>query len=437
MTNKSGTERYRHAQVGWLMIVVGVMAWAETSAWGEFPKEVTITGRTIECRTAEEIRAIGLECEEMPWQENAARVYIEAMNAYVPASMEMQKKGDAGVKQLDFGEDTKAIAEHLADNKHALELVKQANRMQRSVFPVHKTARITEMKILSLWPLWQLEREMMWRSVLQFQQGKQDEAVESWREAMRVAEMTAKPAMMLFVMLEIAEEKGAVEAMDRMVKSGKMNEETLKELGSAMKNVSRSSSQDFAKAVKAERAWHMAMVDDLLAGVDVLTAMGGVSRPEIDEVKWRTEFDANVTRKNLKAVYDFFDEEASKPAWEALKAENRFDAFWKKHEAEWDTTTQMIALRTDQPLVASFKVHAQMDGLELRIALERYKLAKKAYPKTLGELTPGYPKKTPTDPFSGKEYQYRTTDNGGFLLWSVGEDLEDNGGSDKDITFKN
>ncbi len=62
------------------------------------------------------------------------------------------------------------------------------------------------------------------------------------------------------------------------------------------------------------------------------------------------------------------------------------------------------------------------------IALKRFHLQNGAYPTNLNELAPDYLKQVPMDFMDGKPLRYRLRADGDFLLYSVGEDGEDNGG---------
>ena len=62
-------------------------------------------------------------------------------------------------------------------------------------------------------------------------------------------------------------------------------------------------------------------------------------------------------------------------------------------------------------------------------ALERYKLANGRYPNELVDLTPRFINSIPSDPIDGKPLRYRPETNGGFLLYSVGVNGIDEGGS--------
>jgi hypothetical protein len=60
--------------------------------------------------------------------------------------------------------------------------------------------------------------------------------------------------------------------------------------------------------------------------------------------------------------------------------------------------------------------------------LERYRLATGKYPETLQTLVPQYSPKVPRDPIGGEPLRYRLTDNGRFILYSIGWNEKDDGG---------
>jgi hypothetical protein len=62
------------------------------------------------------------------------------------------------------------------------------------------------------------------------------------------------------------------------------------------------------------------------------------------------------------------------------------------------------------------------------IALHRYRLRHGDWPMDLGQLVPELMRRLPIDYMDGEALRYRTNDTGGFVLYSVGKDLEDNGG---------
>jgi hypothetical protein len=76
----------------------------------------------------------------------------------------------------------------------------------------------------------------------------------------------------------------------------------------------------------------------------------------------------------------------------------------------------------------SYRIKIYSQATVTVLALLRYGQDKGSYPQDLQELiAAGYLKEMPIDPFSGKPLIYRKEADG-FILYSVGEDFEDNGG---------
>jgi len=65
----------------------------------------------------------------------------------------------------------------------------------------------------------------------------------------------------------------------------------------------------------------------------------------------------------------------------------------------------------------------------LPCALERHRLANGQYPENLGALAPRFLDKLPNDVVSGTPLNYRRSDDGNFVLYSVGWNEKDDGGA--------
>jgi hypothetical protein len=74
------------------------------------------------------------------------------------------------------------------------------------------------------------------------------------------------------------------------------------------------------------------------------------------------------------------------------------------------------------------RLQSQVDQAQIACALERHRLARKAYPPTLVDLVPEFLPKAPRDLFSGELLRYEPRGQRRYGLWSVGWDLKDDGG---------
>ncbi len=74
---------------------------------------------------------------------------------------------------------------------------------------------------------------------------------------------------------------------------------------------------------------------------------------------------------------------------------------------------------------------AEALAAQTALAVERYRLAEGHLPESLENLVPGCMELVPKDPFDGRSLRYFTRENG-FVVYSIGDDLTDNGGAERD-----
>jgi hypothetical protein len=73
-------------------------------------------------------------------------------------------------------------------------------------------------------------------------------------------------------------------------------------------------------------------------------------------------------------------------------------------------------------------IQSQVDLARVACALERYRLAHGEYPEMLDTLAPQFIGKLPHDIINGQPLHYRRTDDGNFVLYSIGWNETDDGG---------
>jgi hypothetical protein len=85
-------------------------------------------------------------------------------------------------------------------------------------------------------------------------------------------------------------------------------------------------------------------------------------------------------------------------------------------------------LSLDRVLARCMSMEASRHMMITAIALKRYHLRNGEYPEDLTALTPEFLAVVPRDPVDGQPLRYRREGENLFLLYSVGEDAEDDGG---------
>ncbi len=122
--------------------------------------------------------------------------------------------------------------------------------------------------------------------------------------------------------------------------------------------------------------------------------------------------------------------ETARPYWEhPAPVKNIFDP--KTSGLPWYSFMAQVAISIVPPYrktMAAAQAHVQV--AQTALALLRHKLAHGAYPTALAEIDPAFLPEIPLDPFTGQPLVYRP-DGDGFLLYSLGENLKDDNGTEE------
>lgn len=92
-----------------------------------------------------------------------------------------------------------------------------------------------------------------------------------------------------------------------------------------------------------------------------------------------------------------------------------------------------LAPALSRTMLSFFRHETQREMTVAAIALERFKLRHGSYPARLDELVPEFLPAAPRDFMDGKTLRYRKNADGTFALWSVGENLVDDGGDPRPL----
>lgn len=96
--------------------------------------------------------------------------------------------------------------------------------------------------------------------------------------------------------------------------------------------------------------------------------------------------------------------------------------------AIYTTLTLMLAPALERTMEKADRLLTISRMAEIACALERYRLANGGYPETLEALKPTLMSEVPSDPCTGKPFQYRRTGDATFQLYSLGLNGRDDGG---------
>jgi hypothetical protein len=94
----------------------------------------------------------------------------------------------------------------------------------------------------------------------------------------------------------------------------------------------------------------------------------------------------------------------------------------------WNFFAKLLLPALGRAAIKSAREQVSVDLARGAIALESYRLAHGQYPESLDALAPQFIAQVPHDVIGGKPLKYRRTDDGQFILYSVGWNETDDGG---------
>ena len=181
--------------------------------------------------------------------------------------------------------------------------------------------------------------------------------------------------------------------------------------------------------------------DPFLAAVDQVVGWGRRSF-EVSDVAgrcftWRwywSYLDENLLLQSTESELQLLRSVQRSVPWQEARGRYReaaevWDRPLRQHEQVLLFSRQKTreSVENPQPYLRQAETSRQL--LISAIALERYRLRRRRYPDELALLVPDFLVRLPRDPIDGQPLRYRLNADGGFTLYSVGDDGVDQGGN--------
>lgn len=123
----------------------------------------------------------------------------------------------------------------------------------------------------------------------------------------------------------------------------------------------------------------------------------------------------------------FADEQAHRIYPE--RAKDYEDEISKWRRTPYNFSSKLLLPALDRSVLRAGRLQTNLDQARLACALERHRLANGQFPEILDALVPKFVAKLPTDVITGGPLKYRREPDGRFVLYSVGLNGVDNGGT--------
>jgi hypothetical protein len=362
--------------------------------------------------------------------ENAAYTIMDAFPYYKQWDKDKAKplpvvgQAELPARREPMDEEMKAlIAQYIADNNEALELLHAGTSIEHSRYPIDLTAGF-ETKLPPLQEIKTAVKLLKLEAILHIENGDGKSAIRSTISSFGIARSLAKESMIISQLVRVACQNLAATTIEYCINRVELTDEQLVELVECVHNAEHIS--DISCAFVGERCMGLrffkspeSMNPDIIEGIpfrSILELYKAVGLAEADTIIY-----LDLMENYIKSAQ--------------LPLHKRQEAV-KAIDARLQSTSQIhIMLHAIMPALARINTielrnFANLNTARVALVIERYRLAAGKLPESLSELVPSYLESVPKDPFDGNELRYKKLDTG-FVVYSIGEDLSDDGGKEK------
>ena len=399
----------------------------------------------LRMRVNARLDAIRAKDEPVTWEEldawytlpagvdNAADVMETAFEQYAQWDDEkadaLPVVGDAELPALTepLNDETKSlIVEYLADNAQALELLHEAANIEQCRFPTDFTQGFNIL-MQALGPVRTGARLLQLEALIDIENHQGDAAIDSIEAILGVARSLRNEPFIISQLVcmgcKIMAAQTTERAMNRMDFS-KTQLRRLKTLFAGYRGDSTLSKAFISERCFGAMAYRMP-IDEIA---------GPIGRPPAVVALYRltglAEMDTLVYLDLMAAYRDACRLPMPERQKAAQAVEEKLQNISKIH-----LISRGLMPALSRAVTLELMHIAELSTARTAIAVQRFGQANGHYPVTLDELIPDYLDAVPVDPFDGQALRYKMVDEG-FVVYSVGEDGEDQGGKKRDRSKK-
>ena len=318
------------------------------------------------------------------------------------------------------------VAEYISDNNEALELFHKAAGIEHCRYPIDLSAGFATL-VPNLSEMRNAVRLLELEAVLHAENGDGPAATLSAISSFGIARSLAKEPVTISQLVRSGCQNIAISTVEQVVNRTELTDEQLIELIERVRESERLS--DISRAFVGERCVGIAFIRDpegiypgLMGGNipvlvrPVLALYKSVGMAEADAIIYLDLMDGYMKSTRLPL-------HERQKAVDAVSA--KIQSISKVHVLLHEIIPALSRVTT-----LELRTIAHLRTADAALAVQRYRLAAGKLPDKLANLVPTYLQSVPKDPFDGNELRYKKLETG-FVVYSIGEDLSDEGGKEK------
>jgi hypothetical protein len=362
-----------------------------------------------------------------PNVENAAYTIEEALSVFKKWDKEKSESlpitGSAKLppRTEPLAADMKAlIAEYVADNNEALELLHKAAGIEYCRYPIDLSAGLATV-LPNMGEMRNAVRLLGLEAILHADDGNGAVATLSVISEFGIARSLVREPVMVSQLVRGGCQSTAILTLEQVLNRVELTEEQLSELAKCVRQ--SESLSDISRAFVGERCM----------GIDFFNNPGIINPSNVRINPFFSFYKAVGMAEADAVIYldlmDGYMKCTRLPLHERQKAA---DAVVAKSNS---VSKAHLLLHTIMPslsgvITQDLRTIAHLRTADAALAVQRYHLKAGKLPDKLADLVPTYLESVPKDPFDGNDLRYKEFE-GGFEVYSIGPDLSDDGGKEK------
>jgi len=362
---------------------------------------------------------------------NAADAYLTAFSNYVEWDREARKAlpiiGRAPLpprtQPLD-DPNHQLVEKFLSDNEKTLTLLHEAASIEHCRYPIDFSKEPIE---AAPWlkNLRKCAHLLRLNVFIQCDNNNSEKAMESIHSTLSLAKSSNVP-LLFHRLIHIAVKATAYKNIERLLNRIQLTEEQLMKLSSWIEEVGND--EGYKRALVGEHCLGLqAFRGHIRQASDQLGSNGGLN---IFLAFWR------ITGLNERDATQYIDIMQELIDAMELPSDERLLVYDSIQEGvvsgkRGGLLTRMLLPALARILQIDTRCTAEALATQTALAVERYRLTEGHLPESLENLVPAYMEAVPTDPFDGRNLKYRTLETG-FVVYSIGDDMTDEGGAERD-----
>jgi hypothetical protein len=314
-------------------------------------------------------------------------------------------------------------------NAAELEEIRAATQRPHAAFKIH-----VEESINALFPELAVMKNFagafQTKALAQLAAGHPDAAFADLQATLAMGEAVRSEPILIAGLVRIACLEMAVPPLYEGLARGQWSTAQLEQLQARLDRINLA--EETSRTLRGERAFSIAIID-LMKRDPAALDMDGEEGLGFGSLRYMPSGWFYQNQLNIARFYQetFPGLDVSRRVVDLAKLNRIMDDLNKQMTPRGPYTVfvSMLFPAIDKALSRTARVQATLNLAIVACALERCRLGTGQYPDRLEALTPRFCAQLPVDPVNGEPLKYRRTDDGRFMLWSVGLNLKDDGGT--------